>query len=299
LRKLLSSQTDSRDPLTLALHRKARNGTPGGSESFKLAAGDGWRVVDIVCTSGPDDRPFEESHESTSLSLVRSGTFVYRGDRGSSLMSPGAILIGHAGRSFECSHDHGEGDRCLSFQFHRDLFARLAEDAGADDHAFVHHRLPPLRALAPIVARALKPQPQNAFEELALDFAAAVIEAVGEVHDTSPAITARDCARIADVVGHLATHTSDRHSLAELARVAGISRYHFLRTFRSVTGVTPHQWLLRARLRDAADRLVACADPITDIALDVGFDDLSNFIRSFHTEFGISPRKYRLQHGLK
>ena len=256
-------------------------------------------MVDIVCTSGPDDRPFEESHQTTSLSLVRSGVFVYRGDPGSTLMSPGAILIGHAGRSFECSHDHGEGDRCLSFQFHRDLFARLSEDAGANDDAFLHHRLPPLRSLAPIVARALAPQSEGAYEELALDFAAAVIHAVGGVSDASSAITARDRARIADVLGHLATHTSDRHTLADLARVAGTSRYHFLRTFRSVTGITPHQWLLRARLRDAADRLIACADSITEIALDVGFDDLSNFIRSFHTEFGISPRKYRLQRGLK
>jgi AraC family transcriptional regulator len=285
--------------LALALYRKARTGAPGSSDSFQLAAGEGWRVVDIVCTSGPADRPFEESHESTSLSFVRSGTFVYRSDRGSTLMSPGAILIGSAGRSFECSHDHGEGDRCLSFQFHRDLFARLAEDAGAYDDAFVHNRLPPLRALAPIVTRALAPQSSNAFEELALDFAAAVIAAAGEVRDTSPVITARDRARIADVVGHLADHTSERHTLAELARIAGTSRYHFLRVFRSVTGVTPHQWLLRARLRDAAHRLGACDDSITNIALDVGFDDLSNFIRSFHAEFGISPRKYRLQRGLK
>jgi AraC-like DNA-binding protein len=82
-------------------------------------------------------------------------------------------------------------------------------------------------------------------------------------------------------------------SLPELARAAGLSRYHFLRTFKRVTGVTPHQWLLRARLRDAAQRLVTGRAPITEIALDVGFDDLSNFIRSFRAEFGVSPRRYR------
>jgi len=52
--------------------------------------------------------------------------------------------------------------------------------------------------------------------------------------------------------------------------VAGISRYHFLRTFKLVTGVTPHQWLLRSRLRDAA-----------------------NFVRTFRAEFGVSPGRYR------
>ena len=65
-------------------------------------------------------------------------------------------------------------------------------------------------------------------------------------------------------------------------------------SFKAVTGVTPHQWLLRARLRDAARRLSASRTPITDIALDVGFEDLSNFIRSFHAEFGMSPRRWRM-----
>ena len=73
-----------------------------------------------------------------------------------------------------------------------------------------------------------------------------------------------------------------------------MSPYHFLRTFKRVTGVTPHQWLLRARLREAARRLAASRAPVTDIALDVGFEDLSNFMRSFRAEFGVSPRRYRL-----
>jgi AraC family transcriptional regulator len=76
--------------------------------------------------------------------------------------------------------------------------------------------------------------------------------------------------------------------------MACISPYHFVRTFKQVTGITPHQWLLRARLRAAAQRLVASRERITDIALDVGFEDLSNFVRSFRAEFGVSPRGYRL-----
>ena len=75
--------------------------------------------------------------------------------------------------------------------------------------------------------------------------------------------------------------------------MAGISRYHFLRTFKLVTGVTPYQWLLRSRLRDAARRLAAARDPITAVALDVGFQDLSNFVRTFRAEFGLSPGRYR------
>ena len=86
----------------------------------------------------------------------------------------------------------------------------------------------------------------------------------------------------------------ERHAIPDLARRSGISPYHFVRVFRSVTGATPHQWLLRARLRSAAQQLAATRARVTDIALDVGFEDLSNFVRSFRAEFGVSPRQYRL-----
>jgi AraC-like DNA-binding protein len=78
-----------------------------------------------------------------------------------------------------------------------------------------------------------------------------------------------------------------------MAREAGLSAFHFLRLFASVLGVTPHQYLVRSRLRHAA-RLLADHDrAITDVALDVGFGDLSNFVRTFHRAAGVSPRAFR------
>ena len=58
-------------------------------------------------------------------------------------------------------------------------------------------------------------------------------------------------------------------------------------------GVTPHQYLVRSRLRHAARRLAYDDSPITDIAYDVGFGDLSNFVRTFHRASGASPLKFR------
>ena len=82
-----------------------------------LAAGSGWRVEDVVCTFGPNDRPFEERHETPCIALVTSGTFQYRSERGSVLLSPGALLLGNHHHCFECTHEHATGDRCLSFHF--------------------------------------------------------------------------------------------------------------------------------------------------------------------------------------
>ena len=72
-----------------------------------------------------------------------------------------------------------------------------------------------------------------------------------------------------------------------------ISPFHFLRLFSIVLGVTPHQYLVRSRLRHAARLLAEDGRSITDIAYDVGFGDLSNFVRTFHRAAGVSPRSFR------
>ena len=84
---------------------------------------------------------------------------------------------------------------------------------------------------------------------------------------------------------------SEQINLEDAATQAGISPYHFLRLFSNVVGVTPHQYLVRSRLRHAARRLTDDDSAITEIAYDVGFGDLSNFVRTFHRAAGASPLK--------
>jgi AraC-like DNA-binding protein len=84
-------------------------------------------------------------------------------------------------------------------------------------------------------------------------------------------------------------------SLRDLARVAGTTPFQFLRLFKRETGVTPHRLLLRARLRRAVELLRATRAPVTEIALEVGFADLSNFINSFRRQVGCSPLRFRKQ----
>jgi len=57
--------------------------------------------------------------------------------------------------------------------------------------------------------------------------------------------------------------------------------------------VTPHQYLIRSRLRRAARLLADDRNSITEVALDVGFADLSNFVRTFHRAAAMSPRSFR------
>jgi AraC-like DNA-binding protein len=78
-----------------------------------------------------------------------------------------------------------------------------------------------------------------------------------------------------------------------LAAEAGLSPFHYLRTFKRVTGVTPHPFILRARLRAAAIHLAADDAKVIDVAGAAGFEDLPNFNHAFRAEFGVAPRTYR------
>jgi len=64
-----------------------------------------------------------------------------------------------------------------------------------------------------------------------------------------------------------------------------------------VTGRTPRQHVIATRLRAAARRLAATRTPVTRVALEAGFGDLSHFIASFARAFGASPRAYRALSG--
>src|SRR4029079_7106876 len=79
--------------------------------------------------------------------------------------------------------------------------------------------------------------------------------------------------RMAPVLRYMAEHSAAPHTVAGLARMAKLSPYHFLRSFKTVTGVTPHQWLLRARLRAAAEKLAPAQGPGTEIGHACGFAD--------------------------
>ena len=282
-----------------ALVRRRRSGERGSAAGQSLARGDGWSVDDVICTSGPSDRSFEERHTRVSIAIVAAGTFQYRSPTGRALMTPGSILLGSAGQCFECGHEHAAGDRCIAFNYSPEYFARVAVDAGAGDVAyrFPTPHLPPLRDSATIVARSsaalLTPAAKVSWEEIALRLAAHVARLTSRRRVTAREVPARVLARVTEVVRSVERSPSESVSLNQLARVADLSPYHFLRTFERVTGLTPHQYVRRARLREAAMRLSLGRSKVIDVAYESGFRDVANFNRAFRVEFDVSPRRFR------
>jgi AraC family transcriptional regulator len=281
-----------------ALRRRREHGTPGCTTPRIIACGEGWSAADVVCTSGPGDRPYEERHARYAIAVVLAGSFQYRSELGCGLMTPGSLMLGNQGQCFECGHEHGEGDRCVSFWYEPDYFERLAADAGARGRMlrFPVSRLPPLQSLSPLVARAELGVTGSAtlcWEELAVRLAASAVRLAHGVSPCSSKAGPNAEARVTRTVRTIDEDPHEQLTLRALAREADLSPYHFLRTFERLIGVTPHQYLLRARLRKAAIRLVSGSEPVIDAALGSGFGDISNFNRAFRAEFGVSPRIFR------
>jgi AraC-like DNA-binding protein len=284
--------------LQRALKERQVTGGAGEATARLLAQGEGWSVSDVICTSGPDDRPFEERHRGISIGFVVAGTFQYRSYAHNAtrvhqeLMVPGAMLLGNPDQAFQCAHDHGAGDRCISFKYTPEFF----ETALAVRPRFRTPRLPPLRASAPLFARACAAMAGTApgsWEELAIDVAAQAIRLANDVDCENANVPVKAVARVTHAVRTIERHADAALPLPRLARQAGLSPYHFLRTFTRITGATPHQFALRVRLREAALRLASGEARVIDVALDCGFGDLSNFNRTFRAEFGVAPRAYR------
>jgi AraC family transcriptional regulator len=267
------------------------------SNSQPLASGPGWSVRDIVCTAGPHDRPFEERHGAACIAVVMHGTFQYRSPLGAAVLAPGAVLLGNEGYCFECGHEHGVGDRCLAFHFAPDRLEEIvAAVPGARRTTFAVPHLPPSVPLMPLIAAAEAARDEADGEELkqlAFGLAGAVAAALAGSSLRAHGPSSRDERRVTAALRRIEAGADEPLALADLAGEAATSPYHFLRTFRQVVGMTPHQFVLRTRLHRAAVRLRRTDDAVSTIAFDAGFNDLSTFNRRFRRLMGLAPGAYR------
>jgi AraC-like DNA-binding protein len=218
-------------------------------------------VIDYRCDAAVGDKPYQEQHGAHSIAYVRKGSFGYRSRGKSHELIAGSVLVG--GRP-ETRRAGG--------------VVPMAE----------------LMVLGELVQAAAAGKSDLGLGETGMLFAARFVDIVTGTKRPPPAVQARDRRRAVEAALWIDAQSHEPIDLEAVAARAGVSPFHFLRQFAGALGVTPHQYLVRTRLRRAAQLLAETTQSITAIALDVGFNDLSNFMRTFHRAAGVSPWRFRL-----
>jgi AraC family transcriptional regulator len=88
-------------------------------------------------------------------------------------------------------------------------------------------------------------------------------------------------------------HLAEKISLARLAKIAGLSQYHFARVFKQAFGVPPHRYHMVRRMERATNLLLQPTLPVTQIAVRVGFRETSSFTRAYRRYAGVTPSNRR------
>lgn len=110
--------------------------------------------------------------------------------------------------------------------------------------------------------------------------------------DLSPA-SGLSPARARQVLDHMHEHLARPLSLEELASVACLSPYHFLRSFRAMFGCPPHRYLTRLRMERARALLSRSSVPVSEVARNVGYASPSHFALHFRRHLGVTPTTFR------
>jgi AraC-like DNA-binding protein len=249
-------------------------------------------VSEFRCDAGPGDKPFAECRTGHSIAYVRAGSFGCHCRAGFFELVAGSVLVGAPGDEYTCTHEHVSGDVCLGFFFGEDLVDALG---GRSDvwQVGATPPLPELMVLGELAQAAADGNSDLGLDEIGQILAGRFVDVVSGKARKQARPSARDRRRAVEAALWIDDNSPAEVDLEQAAQQAGLSPFHFLRLFSAVLGVTPHQYLVRSRLRHAARLLTDDDIAVTDIAYDVGFGDLSNFVRTFHRAAGVSPTKFR------
>ena len=258
-----------------------------GLSSAMLARGESLSVVGFRCAA----RVFGV-HDTLSLSYLHHGSLTYRAGSCSFDLVAGSVLVGRPGIEYVCTHTPGGFGECLSFRYGPGVLEAIDNLVAAGRVGC----LPPLAELAVLggLAQAATGGASDVgIDEIGVMFAVRFVDAVTGNERRCFLGSGIHRRRAVDAALWIDAHSHDVITLEDGAKAADMSPFHFLRVFAKVLGVTPHQYLVRCRLRHAARLLSDSEQSVTEIALQVGFGDLSNFVRTFRRAAGVSPRGFR------
>lgn len=258
---------------------------------------DGFGGVDLLRADASTHRYARHSHEGYALGVVEAGAhaFAARGERWTAI--PGRVIIVNPDDAHDggpVAHEGGYSYRMI-YVDGAVLAAAIEEAAGRRvgtplfEHAVVSDTALADRLLR--LHRALE-RPEARLERESL-LITALVELARRHGRATPRIGLRERSPkvVALALEYLTENFSENVSLAELATLAGVNRFHLLRAFRRTVGLPPHLYQTQLRLRHAR-RLILAGDPPARVAAASGFADQSHMIRKFKAAYGVTPGQF-------
>jgi AraC family transcriptional regulator len=253
-----------------------------------------YTVGEEVCFPSPRNRATEKRYAQPALGVVLSGSFDYRAQNGAATAVPGTVLLGNPAEYFRCHARDRIGNRRQVVYFSQDFLAEVADGCGLHAARFRVAAIPPGRFSAAVFGGLRRLALHREDQEAAYDLAQTALHA-NRSGFVPLSVSSRSQQRVLSIVRHLESRYHEPCSLNALASLARLSPFYFLRVFRKVTGQSPAQYVMIARLRAAANALLTTRAPVAEIALKTGFNDISHFNASFRSVFGRSPTLWRIR----
>ena len=254
-------------------------------------------IRDVRCRGSCRHESAEECATETQLVFPYRGVYVRHVGNDQAVADANQVLFFNAGEGYRVSHPVPGGDASLTLIVGepelRELAPRTLFGSG-EDLVFRQHRLridPRAQALVMLLRHGLR---QGVAESLEAESLALTLlqRAVGPRTSRTPGASFGRQRLVDRVKVVLASDLKRRWTLSDIALEVGGSAVYLTQVFRQVEGVPLYRYQLRLRLARALD-LLADADDLTALGLDLGFSSHSHFSAAFREMYGRSPSEFR------
>jgi AraC-like DNA-binding protein len=272
-----------------------------------LYESDFYRIMDFRCRC-TDCRTSKPEYNATfCISFVRKGNFLFNVFRRSLDSYTGCVLVTKPNYERTVTHTHDVPDECTIFEFKNDFFAALLEHYGAipffQDNDWHSTLIKTSAEMEFLHFHIIKLVLTRSGSKLQIDNG--VIEVIEKVlsnitdykpdHKINPRLKKNHLITLERAKEYLANHFTEDISLLQIATHCYVSPFHFSRLFKTFTSVSPHQYLLTLRLKNAELLLRNTPQPMADIAFTSGFNSVEHFTAAFKQKYSCPPATYRQQ----
>ena len=255
-----------------------------------------YQVFQEGCVADPLRPKAENQYGNPGIGFMLSGWCDYQSQGGRVTAVPGTVIFANSCEHYGVHHHNCPGIHRLVVYYSPAFLEAIAAAGGLDKVQFPAVGLPPGKSAIKVFKQMRAMVAGTAVAEDAACALAQEALSAGGKHIGE--ISGSDRRRIMSVVRYVQDFYADTCSIDTLAAISGFSRYHFMRLFKAVTGQSPNQYVLNIRLRAAASRIIESKAQISDIALNVGFNDVSHFNFHFRGLFDCTPREMRKTLGI-